>query len=51
MSSQMVFDGKGTAVDPKCVDCGMTLANYSLWIEPDGPFCSLCYNKRLRNPL
>ena len=44
--SQTVFDSKGTAVMPKCIDCNITLGNYSYWHHGEGPLCWLCHRKR-----
>ncbi len=47
--SQTLFDAKGTAVPPKCIDCGVILGNYSFWFEGEGPLCYLCNSKRLKD--
>lgn len=44
--SQTFFDKKGTTVQPKCIDCGIILGNYSLWYEGEDPLCYLCHKKR-----
>ena len=46
--SQTVFSSKGTAVPPKCIDCGTTLGNYSDWHHGEGPLCYICYRKRAK---
>lgn len=45
--SQTVFNHKGTAIRPKCIDCGIILGNYSYWFEGEGPLCHICNSKRV----
>ena len=47
--SQTFFDNTGTAVSPKCIECGIILGNYALWHEGEGPLCDLCNKKRVKN--
>jgi hypothetical protein len=46
--SQTLFNSQGTAVRPKCIDCGIELGNYSEWVDGKGPLCWICAEERRR---